>query len=162
MNTLHFPAKKKESRDYSRNSLVTMLCQEHLFCLLFYYNPPQKTSVLRASSPKSGAFQQARSLHSKDIAQGKLERFLWAVAMCDHGPHQVESVNFQKQSFNKEINHEGHGFHAHPAGHSRFTTRKLAGRISQQFLNLTQMPGIVHRSLEGLPPSKNHQNMKRR
>lgn len=57
MNTLHFPAKKKESRDCSRNSLVTkMLDQEHSFCLSFYYSLSEKTSVLRASSPKSGAF----------------------------------------------------------------------------------------------------------
>ena len=55
MNTLHFPKKKKESRDSRRNSLVTMLCQEHSFCLSFYYSPSQKTSILRASSPKSRA-----------------------------------------------------------------------------------------------------------
>ena len=62
----------------------------------------------------------------------------------------------KNQSFNKETNDERHGIHAHPTRHSRFATCKLAGRISQQFLNLTQNPGIVHRSLEGLPPSKNH------
>jgi hypothetical protein len=56
MNTLHSPAKKKESYDGNRNSLVTkMLCEEHSFCLSFYYSPPQKTSILRASSPRSGA-----------------------------------------------------------------------------------------------------------
>jgi hypothetical protein len=56
MNTLHSPAKKKESRDWHRNSLVTkMLQQEHSFCLSFYYSPFQKTSILRASLPKSGA-----------------------------------------------------------------------------------------------------------
>jgi hypothetical protein len=56
MKTLHSPAKKKESRDSRRNSLLTkMLSEEHSFCLSFYYNPPQKTSVLRASSPKSAA-----------------------------------------------------------------------------------------------------------
>ena len=57
MNTLHFPAKKKESYDGDRNSLVTkMLCEEHSFYLSFYYNPSQKTSILRGSLPKSGAF----------------------------------------------------------------------------------------------------------
>jgi hypothetical protein len=56
MNTLHFPAKKKESYDDSRNSLVTkMSSKEHSFCLSFYYSLSEKTSVLRASSPKSGA-----------------------------------------------------------------------------------------------------------
>jgi hypothetical protein len=55
MKTLHSPAKKKESYDCNRNSLVTMLCQEHLFCLSFYYSPFQKTSILRASSLKNGA-----------------------------------------------------------------------------------------------------------
>ena len=54
MNTLHFPAKKKESRDDSRNSLVTMPNQEHSFCLSFYYSPSQKTSILRRFQPKSG------------------------------------------------------------------------------------------------------------
>jgi hypothetical protein len=56
MNTLHSPAKKKESRDYSRNSLLTMSDQEHLFCLSFYYSLSKKTSILRGSLPKSGAF----------------------------------------------------------------------------------------------------------
>jgi hypothetical protein len=56
MNTLHSPAKKKESRDGDRNSLVTMSCQEHLFCLSFYYSHPQKTSILRAPSPKNRAY----------------------------------------------------------------------------------------------------------
>jgi hypothetical protein len=57
MNALHSPAKKKESRDGRRNSLVTkMLSQEHSFCLSFYYNPSQMPSILRASSSKSGAF----------------------------------------------------------------------------------------------------------
>jgi hypothetical protein len=55
MNTLHFPAKKKESRDWPRNSLKTMPSQEHSFCISFYYSPHQKTSVLRASSPESRA-----------------------------------------------------------------------------------------------------------
>jgi len=55
MNTLHFPAKKKESYDGGRNSLITMPCEEHSFCLSFYYSPPQKTSILRAPSPKNGA-----------------------------------------------------------------------------------------------------------
>ena len=55
MNTLHSPAKKKESRDGNRNSLVTMSFEEHSFCLSFYYSPPQKTSILRASSPESWA-----------------------------------------------------------------------------------------------------------
>ena len=56
MNTLHLPAKKKESRDVRRNSLVTMSYQEHLFYLSFYYILSQKTSILRGSLPKSGAF----------------------------------------------------------------------------------------------------------
>ena len=55
MKTLHSPAKKKESYDCNRNSLVTMLCQEHMFCLSFYYTHSQKTSILRGSPPKSGA-----------------------------------------------------------------------------------------------------------
>ena len=56
MNTLYFPAKKKESRDWHRNSLVTkMLDQEHSFCLSFYYSLSKKTSILRGSLPKSGA-----------------------------------------------------------------------------------------------------------
>ena len=55
MNTLRFPAKKKESRDCTRNSLVTMSYEEHLFCFSFYYSPSQKTSILRASSPKNRA-----------------------------------------------------------------------------------------------------------
>jgi hypothetical protein len=55
MNTLHFPAKKKESCDWPRNSLVTkMLDQEHSFCVSFYYSPPQKTSILRRFQPKNG------------------------------------------------------------------------------------------------------------
>ena len=57
MNTLPAPTKKKESRDGTRNSLVTkMSSEEHSFCLSFYYSPSQKTSILRASLPKSGAF----------------------------------------------------------------------------------------------------------
>ena len=57
MKTLHFPAKKKESRDGSRNSLVTkMLSKEHSFCFSFYYNPSQMPSILRGSPPKSEAF----------------------------------------------------------------------------------------------------------
>jgi hypothetical protein len=55
MNTLHFPAKKKESRDWPRNSLITMLRKEHLFYLPFYYSSPQKTSILRASPAKNEA-----------------------------------------------------------------------------------------------------------
>ncbi len=55
MNTLPAPTKKKESRDCPRNSLLTMSVKEHSFCLSFYYSPPQKTSILRALSPKSGA-----------------------------------------------------------------------------------------------------------
>ena len=55
MNTLHSPAEKKESRDCTRNSLVTMLGEEHSFCLSFYYSISKKTSILRALSPKSGA-----------------------------------------------------------------------------------------------------------
>jgi len=48
MNTLHAPAKKKESRDGRRNSLVTkMLQQEHSFYLSFYYSISKKTSILR-------------------------------------------------------------------------------------------------------------------
>ena len=47
MKTLHSPAKKKESRDSNRNSLITMSCKEHLFCLSFYYSPPKKTNILR-------------------------------------------------------------------------------------------------------------------
>jgi hypothetical protein len=54
MNTLHAPAKKKESRDGDRNSLKTMPNKEHSFCLSFYYSPPKKTSIMRASSPRSG------------------------------------------------------------------------------------------------------------
>jgi len=57
MNTLHSPVKKKESYDGDRNSLKTMMLQqEHSFCLSFYYTLSEKTSVLRASLPKSGAF----------------------------------------------------------------------------------------------------------
>jgi hypothetical protein len=56
MNTLDFPVKTKESYDCNRNSLVTkMLREEHSFCLSFYYSPPQKTSILRAPSPKNRA-----------------------------------------------------------------------------------------------------------
>jgi hypothetical protein len=54
MNTLHFPAKKKESRDVRRNSLITMLRKEHLFCLSFYYSLSKKTSILRGLASKSG------------------------------------------------------------------------------------------------------------
>ncbi len=54
MNTLPAPTKKKESRDCTRNSLVTMLGEEHSFCLSFYYSISKKTSTLRALSPKSG------------------------------------------------------------------------------------------------------------
>ena len=55
MNTLRFPAKKKESRDDSRNSLVTkMLREEHSFYLSFYYTPSEKASLLQGSLPKSG------------------------------------------------------------------------------------------------------------
>ena len=57
MKTLHFPAKKKESRDGDRNSLVTKMSnQEDSFCLSFYYNPSQMPSILRGSPPKSEAF----------------------------------------------------------------------------------------------------------
>ena len=56
MNTLHSPAKKKESYDGNRNSLVTkMPNQEHSFCFSFYYSPSQKTSILRASSLENRA-----------------------------------------------------------------------------------------------------------
>ena len=55
MNTLHAPAKKKESRDIGRNSLVTMMLrEEHSFCLSFYYSISKKTSILRGSLPISG------------------------------------------------------------------------------------------------------------
>jgi len=54
MNTLHAPAKKKESRDSRRNSLITMPNQEHLFYFSFYYIHLQKTSILRGLLPKSG------------------------------------------------------------------------------------------------------------
>jgi|GEM_PF-1631306 hypothetical protein len=57
MNTLHSPAKKKESRDGNRNSLVTkMLQQEHSFCLSFYYSLSKKTSILRGLLPKNGNY----------------------------------------------------------------------------------------------------------
>jgi hypothetical protein len=46
MKTLHAPAKKKESRDCTRNSLKTMPDKEHSFCLSFYYSISKKTSVL--------------------------------------------------------------------------------------------------------------------
>ena len=55
MNALHFPTKKKESYDGDRNSPKTMPCQEHSFCLSFYYNLSEKTSILQGSLPKSGA-----------------------------------------------------------------------------------------------------------
>ena len=58
MNTLHAPAKKKESRDWRRNSLVTMSVKEHSFYLSFYYSISKKTSILLGSLPKSGAFKQ--------------------------------------------------------------------------------------------------------
>ena len=54
MNTLHAPIKKKESRDSTRNSLVTMPVQEHSFCLSFYYSLSKKTSILRGLLPKNG------------------------------------------------------------------------------------------------------------
>jgi hypothetical protein len=56
MNTLHSPAKKKESRDGDRNSLLTMSIKEHSFCLSFYYSLSEKTSISRGSLPKSGTF----------------------------------------------------------------------------------------------------------
>ena len=86
MNTPHFPAKKKESCDCTRNSQVTMPCQEHSFCLSFYYIPPQKTSILRASSPRSGAYRIEPLSHPKDTAQENSKWFPWAARMCDHGP----------------------------------------------------------------------------
>jgi hypothetical protein len=55
MNSLLSPVKKKESRDWPRNSLVTiMLREEHSFCLSFYYSISKKTSILRGSLPISG------------------------------------------------------------------------------------------------------------
>ena len=57
MNTLHFPAKKKESYDGDRNSLITMMSRkEHSFYSSFYYSLSKKTSILQGSLPESGAF----------------------------------------------------------------------------------------------------------
>jgi hypothetical protein len=61
MKPLHSPAKKKESCEVSRNSLVTMLRKEHLFCLSFYYSPSQKTSVSKSFSLRTGLFSRFSS-----------------------------------------------------------------------------------------------------